>query len=49
MKTILSLLAISALLSSCALDTRTGTATLQADAETVRAVTELVQTVLSDK
>jgi len=49
MKTILVLLAVPFALSSCALNTKTGTATLEADAETVRAVTELVQTVLADK
>ncbi|MCH7228573.1 hypothetical protein [Haloferula sp. A504] len=36
-------------LSSCTLDTRTGTATLEADAETVRAINELVRTVRADK
>ena len=49
MRKILALVILSAVLQSCALDTKTGTATLDPDAETVRAVTELVQTVLSDK
>ena len=49
MKTILALLTLSALLSSCTLNTPTGTATLDPDAETVRAVNELVRTVLNEK
>jgi hypothetical protein len=49
MKTILTLLFLSVLLSSCALNTKTGTATLDPDAETVRAVNELVHTVLNQK
>lgn len=49
MKTILALLILPALLSSCALNTKTGTATLDPDAETVRAVNDLVHTVLNQK
>lgn len=49
MKKILVLAALSVLLPSCSLNTRTGTATLEADAETVRAVAELVRTVLDEK
>ena len=49
MKKVLVLATLSALLSSCSLDTRTGTATFEADAETVRAVGELVRVVLSEK
>ena len=49
MKTILLLVALSVLLASCTFNTETGTATLDPDAETVRAVTELVRTVLDEK
>ena len=49
MKKILVLAPLALLLPACALNTETGTATLDPDAETVRAVTELVRTVLSDK
>jgi hypothetical protein len=49
MRKILLLVALSALFASCTLNTPTGTATLDPDAETVRAVNELVRTVLNEK
>ena len=49
MKMILVLAALTILLPSCSLNTRTGTATFEADAETVRAVGELVRLVLDEK
>lgn len=49
MKTILGFLALSLLLPSCALQTKSGSANLNPDPETVRAVGELVRIVLSDK
>ena len=43
------LLAIAAVLPSCALTTKSGTATFNPDAETVRAVSDLVRIVRSGK
>ena len=49
MKRTTLLLVIAAALSSCAWDPATGTATFTPDAETVRAVSDLVRTVRTEK
>jgi len=49
MKKILFFASLCVLLPSCSLNTGTGTATLDPDAETVRAVSELVRAVLAEK
>jgi hypothetical protein len=49
MKRSILLLVIATSLSSCAWDPATGTATFTPDAETVRAVSELVRTVRAEK
>lgn len=49
MKKILALAIVAALLPSCSLNTESGSASLDPDVETVRAVSELVRVVLSEK
>ena len=46
---LLTLAALSVVLSSCALTTKSGTATFNPDANTVRAVSDLVRIVRSGK
>ena len=49
MKRSILLLVVAAAIPSCAWDPKTGTATFTPDAETVRAVSELVRTVRAEK